>query len=264
MNIAEFQELIWEQGRAHYRTMPWRDEPLLYNVLVSEIMLQQTQVSRVLTKYTLFMQAFPTIEALAQAPLSAVLTQWQGLGYNRRAKFLHEAAKYVVANGTPTSIHELVALPGVGKNTAGAIMNYVYETPTAYIETNIRTVYFEHFFSNSTEVSDAQLLASVESTLDQEHPREWFYAIMDYGAYLKSVGSARLTQSKHYKKQPPLVGSVREVRGYILALLSNGPATKADIILARPAFADRLEAAVLGLLADGLVTEAGGKLKLTD
>lgn len=264
MDIASFQELIWEEGRAHYRSMPWREEPTFYNVLVSEIMLQQTQVARVLEKYQSFKRAFPTIDSLAAAPLSAVLIEWQGLGYNRRAKFLHEAAKQVVTSGVPRSLRDLQALPGVGKNTAGAVMNYVYEQPTAYIETNIRTVYFHHFFPGDHDVSDATLLAVVDSTLDHEHPREWFYAIMDYGAHLKSKGSARLSQSKHYKKQAPLAGSVREVRGYILASLSTGPVTVQDLTSSRPDFADRFAPAINGLVADGLITVGDDILKLTD
>jgi A/G-specific adenine glycosylase len=226
-------------------------------------MLQQTQVERVRVKFAEFMETFPTLESLATAPLSNVLVVWQGLGYNRRAKFLHEAAKQVVAGGVPTTLEQLIALPGVGKNTAGAILNYVYEQPTAFIETNIRTVYFHHFLADRSEVSDKELLELVVKTIDTESPREWFYALMDYGAYLKKAGLARLDVSKHYKKQSPLSGSVREVRGNIVRLLSAGPIVT-DELRARAGGDKRYEVALSGLLRDGLVTESGGTIGLTN
>ncbi|OYX38695.1 hypothetical protein B7Z00_01635 [Candidatus Saccharibacteria bacterium 32-50-10] len=138
MDRQEFQDTVWATARELYRAMPWRDDPSLYHVLVSEIMLQQTQVPRVMTKYAEFMRAFPALDSLASASLADVLGVWQGLGYNRRAKYLHLAAKQIVERGEPRTLEELVALPGVGTNTAAAIMNYVYRVPTAYIETNIR------------------------------------------------------------------------------------------------------------------------------
>lgn len=262
MEVDKFQELVWQKGRELYRDMPWRDEPTFYHVLVSEIMLQQTQVSRVRTKFAEFMEQFPDVESLAAASLADVLRIWQGLGYNRRAKYLHEAARLIVAQKVPATLEELMKLPGIGKNTAAAIMNYTYQSPTAFVETNIRTVYLYHFFAHRTEVSDREVLELVERTLDDEHPRQWFWALMDYGAELKSKGFGRLDISKHYKKQSPLKGSVREVRGQIIAALTRDDLAEPD--LKKSIDADsRYEIARDGLLADGLIVCSGGIFHLT-
>jgi len=262
MNTDEFRELVWQRSHELYRDMPWRDDPTFYYVLVSELMLQQTQVSRVLVKFDEFMKAFPSIEKLAEASLADVLRVWQGLGYNRRAKFLYEAAKYVTLHGQPTTLEELVKLPGVGRNTAGALMNYVYEIPTPFIETNIRTVYLNHFFTGEKSVSDRELQKIVERTMDRDNPREWYWALMDYGVWLKGQGAGALTLSQHYRKQSPLKGSVREVRGQIIAQL-----TKHDYSLdqlSRKVEADeRFAQALEGLLQDGLIEQTGEQIHLT-
>lgn len=263
MNTEEFRELVWSEARARYRDMPWRDEPSFYHVLVSEVMLQQTQVSRALIKFAEFMKAFPSIEDLAAASLADVLRVWTGLGYNRRAKFLWQAAQQVVTDGQPKTAKDLERLSGVGKNTAGAIMNYVYEAATPFIETNIRTVYIHHFFADSFDVSDKELFALVESTMDTEQPRQWFWALMDYGSHLKSTQGGRLNQSKHYKKQSPLKGSVREVRGQIIRELTKH--TLSELELRDAVNADeRFEAALTGLIGDGLVQVAGGGYRLVE
>lgn len=235
--------------------MPWRENVDPYAIMVSEIMLQQTQVSRVLPKFDQFIQQFPDITSLATAPLSAVLSVWNGLGYNRRARFIHEAAKQVqVQGGTlPRTQETLAALPGIGVHTAGAIMNYAYEVPTVYIETNIRTVYLHHFFAGVVEpVRDTELLKVIGQTLDHEHPRQWHWALMDYGAYLKKTSSSVLMQSKHYKKQTVFKDSLRQMRGRIIKQLSFGPA--AESIL-RPAVLadDRFEVALHALAREGLI-----------
>lgn len=263
MNTEEFRELVWNEARARYRDMPWRDDPSFYHVLVSEVMLQQTQVSRALIKFDEFMAAFPTIEDLATASLADVLRVWTGLGYNRRAKFLWQAAQQVVANGQPKTAKDLERLSGVGKNTAGAIMNYVYEVATPFIETNIRTVYIHHFFADSFEVTDKELLALVESTMDTEQPRQWFWTLMDYGSYLKSTQGALLNQSKHYKKQSPLKGSVREVRGQIIRELAVNLMTEAALREAVNAD-ERFELALVGLVKDGLVQIINGSYRLVE
>ena len=143
MKTTDFQELVWEKARELYRDMPWRQDVRPYYVLVSEIMLQQTQVDRVIPKFEAFIECFPTIESLAQAPLSQVLQLWSGLGYNRRAKFLHEAAKKIQREFKgifPETFEALISLPGVGANTAGAILAYSFNYPAVFIETNVRTV----------------------------------------------------------------------------------------------------------------------------
>ena len=258
-----FREIVWQKGRELYRDMPWRHTRSPYAILVSEVMLQQTQVERVIPKYQQLMEVFPTVTDMASASLADVLTRWSGLGYNRRAKYLYETAQCVVAGGGvfPTTLSELMRLPGVGKNTAGALCAYAYNQPVAFIETNVRTVYFYHYFSQTLQVSDAELLEVVARTVDQEHPREWYWALMDYGAFLKKQGAGQLSKSAHYKKQAPLKGSVREVRGVILRALAQ---TDMDVAMLRSVVAgdDRFEKALAGLLRDGLIEQHETRLQL--
>ena len=265
MNKEEFQEFIWEQGRVLYRTMPWREDTDPYYILVSEIMLQQTQVDRVLPKFEEFIATFPDIIALAKAPLSEVLKLWSGLGYNRRAKFLHEAAKVVVHDfkgEIPSTQLELITLPGVGVNTAGAIQAYAFNEPVVYIETNIRTVYFHHFFDHADTVSDAEILTLAADMLDTEHPREWYWALMDYGSFLKRSGVRLNAKSSHYVKQSALAGSVRETRGAILKAVSKDSPTQAEL---RKVVVDdeRFLPALQALITEGFIVERKGRLHLS-
>jgi A/G-specific adenine glycosylase len=204
--------------------LPWRKTNNPYRILVSEMMLQQTQVSRVIPKYRVFLKQFPTIQALAHAPLKDVLALWQGLGYNRRAKFLHDCAKVVVHEynrSLPTDLETLCRLPGIGPYTAGAVYVFATNKPEVIIETNIRTVFLYHFFSKKKQVFDREILEYVERTLDMKNPREWYWALMDYGAHLKTKGIRTHRNSKHYTKQSKFKGSNREVRGAILRILTE-------------------------------------------
>jgi A/G-specific adenine glycosylase len=265
MTNEQFTEFIWQKGRELYRDMPWREDTRPFYVLVSELMLQQTQVDRVIPKFESFIAAFPDEDVLAKASLAEVLTLWQGLGYNRRAKYLHEAAKIIVGemNGVfPDMYTDVLRLPGVGKNTAGAIMAYSFNKPVLYIETNIRTVFLHHFFSDGEIIDDAGIIGILDKTIDREHPREWYWALMDYGSFLKRHGHGRLQQSKQYKKQSALKGSVREVRGQIVKALSGTDMTMTDL-QANVTHDERFTAALMGLKKDGLVMETAGKLHLT-
>ncbi len=222
----DFQEIIWEYAKHNTRQMPWRDNTDPYYILVSELMLQQTQVDRVVPKFHAFIAQFPNTKALASVPLGRVLSLWNGLGYNRRAKFLWQAAKRIEEDfeGTiPDTYEDLISLPGIGPNTAGAILAYAFNQPTVFIETNVRTVFFHHFFDNKEKVTDTELRQKVEEMLDHEHPRQWYWALMDYGANLKKQGLGRLNTSAHYKKQSALKGSVREMRGRIIKALHDEP-----------------------------------------
>lgn len=266
MDTTDFQELVWEKARELYREMPWRRDTRPYYVLVSEIMLQQTQVDRVVPKFEAFIERFPDIATLASAPLSDVLKLWSGLGYNRRAKFLHEAAKKIETDFSgvfPSTPEALQSLPGVGVNTAGAIMAYSFNQPVVYIETNVRTVYFHHYFDDVASVTDKELRVIAAETLDREHPREWYWAIMDYGSYLKRQGVGRITKSHHYKRQSALKGSVREVRGAIVRALSARPLNKMEL-RAETYDDDRFEKALEGLLTDTLISRKGQKYHLAD
>lgn len=265
MNTEDFQKLLQEKARELYRDMPWRDDTRPYYVLVSELMLQQTQVSRVVPKFEAFIAAFPDETALANAPLSDVLTLWSGLGYNRRAKFLHEAAKKIVHTFSgvfPRNEIDILSLPGVGKNTCGAIRAYAFNEPAIFIETNVRTVYFHHFFPSGDKVSDAEVDALLQQTINHKTPREFYWALMDYGSELKKQGVGAIAQSKHYKKQSPLKGSVREVRGQLLRVLQYESLSEARL-RAKTANDERFSPALLGLEQDGLIERTGQQFRLT-
>ena len=252
MNTDDFRELIHQKGRELYRPMPWRDRPTLYYVLVSELMLQQTQVARVLTKFREFTAEFPDVQSLAAAELTEVLRAWQGLGYNRRAQYLHRAAQAIAAGAPVTTLDDLVALPGIGVNTAGAIMNYAYQVPTPFIETNIRTVYLNHFFAGQEAVADRDILTVVEQTMDRVNSRQWFWALMDYGSELKAQGKGKLSASRHYTKQSQFTGSLRQMRGEILRRYVAGQSLAE--ITAKLQNDARFMAALDGLRRDGLIT----------
>lgn len=252
MTTAEFQKLLAQKSAKLYRDMPWRDDTRPYYVLVSELMLQQTQVARVVPKFLAFIERFPDEKSLAQASLADVLKLWQGLGYNRRAKYLHDAAKMIVNEfgGTfPENDADILKLPGVGKNTAGAIRAYAFNKPVIFVETNIRTVYIHHFFSDNFDVDDKQIIEKLAATLDRENPRTFYQGLMDYGTFLKQNGVRNNARSKHYKKQSKLVGSLREMRGEIVRRLARGDNDWRIDIEHDPRFDDALN----GLVRDGLL-----------
>lgn len=252
MSDNVFRDLLRQKGDELWRDMPWRQDTRPYYVLVSELMLQQTQVVRVIPKFIEFIEAFPDENVLAGAELSEVLRHWQGLGYNRRAKYLHDAAKKIVyeLDGVfPREEKDILSLPGVGKNTAGAIRAYAFNEPAIFVETNVRTVYIHHFFADDFDVSDTQIIEKLKATLDRENPRKFYQALMDYGSWLKMNSVKNNVRSKHYKKQPPLKGSLREMRGEIVRRLARNDVTWRSGIEHDPRFAEALD----GLIRDGLV-----------
>lgn len=262
----EFLETMWDFYAHHGRDLPWRrPEPDgsfdPYKIMVSELMLQQTQVPRVVQKYHQFLQYFPTVQVLARAELGDVLRTWQGLGYNRRAKFLHEAAKLVhKLNDFPDTPDALLKLPGIGVNTAGAILAYAYNQPAIFIETNIRTVYIHHFFADTTDIPDKAIRALLEQTLDQEHPREFYWALMDYGSHLKTTVGNLNKASRHYTKQSKFDGSRRQVRGQVIRLLGTGDCTLPQLY---ESIADgRLESVLQDMVAEGMVRIKGSVYSL--
>lgn len=265
MPPEEFADFLYETAAPLWRDMPWRSDTRPYYVLVSELMLQQTQVARVVPKFEAFIARFPDEAVLAKASLADVLRMWQGLGYNRRAKFLHDAVKMIVeefAGTFPHSEADILRLPGVGKNTAGAIRAYAYNQPSLYIETNVRTVYTHHFFNDDFAVDDKQIIELLEQTLDTENPRGFYQALMDYGSWLKAHGVRNNSQSKHYKKQTPLAGSVREVRGQIVRELGSHDLTETQL-REKVDGDERFNEALFGLVRDGLVQRSRGQLHLT-
>jgi A/G-specific adenine glycosylase len=227
--ITAFQHIILDFYHKHGRHhLPWRTTHTTpYHILVSEIMLQQTQVDRVIPKFLAFMEKFPTIEALAESPQSEVIKMWSGLGYNRRARFLWLAAQKIVSEHhgvIPTTLSELVALPGLGPYTSSAILAFAHNKPVTVIETNIRTVYIHHFFPNQGLVTDSELLPIIQTTIGMDNPRQWYAALMDYGSHLKSTIGNLNKKSKTYAKQSKFEGSDRQIRGAILReLTENSP-----------------------------------------
>ncbi len=226
--IESFQRYIWSFYATHKRVFPWRyvDDP--YKILVSEVMLQQTQTYRVEPKYTQFIAAFPTLQALAEAPWQSVMGAWQGLGYNRRAQRLHKLAQLIMHDYQgvlPLTPDELVMLPGIGAATASSIAAFAYNMPTVFVETNIRTVFVYHFFAQEESVHDKQVLPLIEATLDHHNARSWYYALMDYGVYIKKHCYNANKKSKHYTRQSSFEGSDRQIRGAVLKILVTKPNT---------------------------------------
>lgn len=242
--VADFRCIVVGYYREHGRRLPWRETCDPYAILVSEIMLQQTQVDRVRVKYQEFLLAFPTLQKLAAAELSAVLTLWQGLGYNRRAVSLRLCAQAAVerfGGALPPDVTALESLPGVGPYTARAVAAFAFGLATPFIETNIRSVFIHHFFPEREAVRDHDILPLVAEALDRENPRDWYYALMDYGAMLKRSGHNPSRKSAHHQRQSPFKGSNRERRSQLL-----------KAILAAPGVTQLRLAAELGAETDGL------------
>lgn len=259
MKSKEFQKTVWDFYKKHKRDFPWRppslklrkDKANPYKILISEVMLQQTQTHRVIPKYEAWIRRFPDFPSLATAPLSEVLKYWSGLGYNRRALYLKSIAEKIHQENNKQNIYHYIAidilqsLPGIGPNTAGAIYVFVTNKPHVFIETNIRRVFIHHFgdviLANGVRpesdpgqarmtISDNELLPLIEQTLDRENPRQWYYALMDYGSYLAkhppTGGTNPNRKSKHYVRQSKFEGSLRQVRGKILKILIDKKSVK--------------------------------------
>ncbi len=253
--MEAFRELVWEYYHDHGRgELPWRTDVSPYAILVSEVMLQQTQVSRVIEKFNAWMVTFPGWQALAEASPSTVLQAWQGLGYNRRGLYLKRTAEMVITTydgQLPPDQKLLMSLPGIGANTAGAIMAYAFNLPAVFIETNIRRVFLHHFFPEVDDVSDAQLLPLIKQAIDAESPREWYWALMDYGSFLARQGDNPNRRSKHYAKQSKFAGSTRQIRGEVLRQLLDG--SKKVTELSKAIADERLHMVLAGLLKDGVI-----------
>lgn len=222
--IQQFQQKVYDYYHTNKRDFPWRKGITPYKIVVSEIMLQQTQAPRVIEKFKLFIKTFPNFESLSKAPFKDILAVWQGLGYNRRALGLKKLAEIIVSEykgKLPKTPEELVDLPWIGPHTAGSIVAYAYNYPSIFIETNIRSVFIHEFFGDKIEVTDKELLPYIQATLDRENSREWYNALMDYGAMLKDTRQNPSRRSKHYAKQSTFKGSNRKLRGMILRDLAQ-------------------------------------------
>ena len=214
-----FRRIIRSFYREHGRAFPWRNIKNPYRILVSEVMLQQTQTSRVLERYPMFLRQFPTVKALARAPLQEVLSLWEGMGYYRRARNLHASAQTICAdwNGrVPRTAEGLRTLPGIGEYTAAAVSAFAFNISVQMIETNIRSVYLHTFFQDKLDVQDSEIMNLIQETMDCANPRDWFYALMDVGVVIKRLYPSINKSSRHYSRQSPYVGSSRELAAKIL------------------------------------------------
>ncbi|MGN0070942.1 MAG: adenine glycosylase [Atopobiaceae bacterium] len=224
--LASFRQLVLEQGRILWRDLPWRQTRDPYAIWISEVMLQQTQVARVLGRWERWLERFPDVEALAQAPTSLVLEEWQGMGYNRRALALHDAAARISELGYfPQDASALVALPGIGPTTAAGIRAFAFDLPGIYLDTNVRTVFLHELFPEDTGVPDKAIAPLVERSCPQtaenpqDDPRTWYYALLDFGAYLKKAAPNPSRRSASHTKQSKFVGSHRQKRAALLRLV---------------------------------------------
>ena len=246
--LRAFVEFVAKKGCELYRDLPWRRTYDPYAIWISEVMLQQTQVSRVDGRWQRWLERFPTVDALAAAAPSDVLEEWQGLGYNRRALSVHRAAQAISEAGGvfPQDPKELVKLPGIGPATAAGIRAFAFNLHGVYLETNVRTVFLHELYPQAEGVPDSELVplveltcpASVEDAVDavaagadaavntaaetdetELTPRSWYYALLDYGAYLKKTIPNPSRRSKSHVKQSRFEGSHRQKRAELLRVL---------------------------------------------
>ncbi len=287
---ASFRRQVWRHYRAHGRhDLPWRKTHDPYKILVSEVMLQQTQVDRVIPFYKSFIKRFPTAQKLAAAPLSDVLKLWQGLGYNRRAKMLHQAAKEIDARGMPHDVQGLETLPGVGPYTARAVAAFAYNQDGLVIETNIRTAVIHHFFDRNTAIYGSVSDKEIEEVLAKVLPngrarpvrdrnskssgssktsvsngaREWYSALMDYGAHLKRSGISHNARSAAHARQSRFSGSLREARGAIVRELVAKSATRTHLVkMLGEERQEQMARALERMAVEGLVCRKGTRYAL--
>lgn len=261
--IRMFQKIIYEHYRKNPRKLPWRRTRDPYRILVSEIMLQQTQVERVLEKYRLFIKTFPDFTSLAKAQLKDILRVWQGLGYNRRALSLKKIAEVVkndFGGNISFSHKDLIKLPGIGYYTASAISTFAFNKPALFIETNIRRVFIHFFFYDRDKVRDTEIIPLIKKTIDSANPRVWYYALMDYGVMLKKTHNNPNMRSAHYQRQSPFNGSNRQVRGMILrTLVSNPVLSQKEILRKLKIKPETVEKSLNQLLEEGFLKKAGSK-----
>lgn len=264
--FLEFKHTVMTHYRRHGRhELPWRKTSEPYAIVVSESMLQQTQVERVVPFYEAFVARFPSFISLARARSVNVLKMWQGLGYNRRALMLRRCARMVIrehGGALPDTFEELKKLPGFGPYTAGAVMAFAFNKPHPIIETNIRRVYIHHFFPRSKRVDDRRILPLVESSMNRRNPRIWFGALMDYGSWLSQRIPNPNRKSRQYIRQSSFEGSDRQVRGAIIRdILGLKRVSEADIRARFDVPLKRISAIIDGLIREGFLVRTGEELR---
>jgi len=265
-SLEIFQSIIYHFYHAKKRSFPWRINTTPYNVAVSEVMLQQTQTNRVLPKFELFIKQFPDFQSLANAPFEILLRAWKGLGYNRRALNLQRIAQIIVQDfdgQLPQDPAILKKLPGFGAYTSRSIPTFVYNKPHIFIETNIRTVFIYFFMKHKNDIDDKDIFPLIEKTIDHENPRDWYYALMDYGVMLKKEVGNLCKLSKHYSKQSQFEGSDRQIRGLILKKLLEKPhINQNDLFQSINREESRIKKILTNLCNEGFIKKNNGVLQL--
>lgn len=264
--VSRFRRIILSYYDGFARDFPWRRTSDPYQLLVSEIMLQQTQTDRVASRFPDFIAAFPAVEDLARADLAAVLRVWQGMGYNRRALYLHRLAGVLMerhGGRVPDDPQLLRELPGIGAATAASIAAFAFDRPTVFIETNIRTVFLHFFYHGVEGVDDEALRPLVAQNLDAAGPARWYSALMDYGAMLKKTLPNPGRRSAHHARQSPFAGSRRQLRGAVLRAVLAAPGITI-VRLARQLdhTVDAVANVVDGLIAEGMLARQGRGLRV--
>jgi A/G-specific adenine glycosylase len=216
--IQQFQKKVFSFYRKKKRELPWRKTTDPYKILLSEFMLQQTQVNRVVLYYEQWTAKWPTIYALSAASLPEVLQMWMGLGYNTRAVNLHRAARKIVANyhgDVMTAVKQYKDLPGIGRYTSHAVQIFSANADLVTVDTNIRRIFIREF-NLSEQVSDKEIWKLAEACLPRGKSRDWHNALMDYGALSLT---AQKTGIKPKTQQSRFEGSDRQIRAQILRYL---------------------------------------------
>ena len=259
--IRSFRKKVLDYYDQQGRDLPWRKKVTPYRVLVSEIMLQQTQVDRVVEKYREFLAAFPDFATLAKAPNDKLLTIWSGMGYNRRALSLKKLAEIVVTEQggrLPSDPEELRKLPGIGPYTAGAVAAFAFNKPVVFMDTNVRRVFINEFLQDRENIRDEELLPLVERALPKDDSRVWYNALMDYGTMLKQQHGNPNKRSAHYTRQSPFENSNRQVRGAILKLLvKESSLTAARIIALTGMDSERVKMNLERMEEEGFIRKQG-------
>ncbi len=256
--MEEFRRRVFEFYEEHGRDLPWRDTHEPYKILVSEVMLQQTQVSRVVPKYEEWIERWPTNQALAETALDDIMPVWQGLGYNNRAKRLRNAAAQVEAEHEgdyPRDIERLQELPGVGPYTASALLIFAFNEDVAAVDTNIRRVLI-HEFDLDEDVGMDTLYSIAHRLVPTGRSREWHNALMDYGA-LEATSAETGVASRG--SQSPFEGSTRYYRGKVVRRVTEEGPVDVDAL-----DIEDTEEVLESLQEDGLIVVEDGRVSLAE
>ena len=274
---SEFRRKLKRWWRTHRRSFPWRETDDPYAVLVSEIMLQQTQADRVAPKFDAFLARFPDIETLARAENASVLKMWSGLGYNRRALNLKRAAEVVVQEHdgvVPEDETELLVLPGVGTYTAKALLAFAHNRTVAPVDTNIRRIYIRHFGAEA----ERDLQAFADTMVPRGQGRNWSSLLMDFGALVcraknpacYELGLVHRGEPRALPKQKPFRDSDRFWRGRVVEVLrERASLPQAKIKQEVEAFSGekltrkRTQRIIESLIRDGLITRENNRVRLS-